>query len=152
MIVLQKDKSPRVIAVEVHFSEIDNSIHLKCGKYELELAYSRDGSVFGALPLGGMPALIHGQTIQEAAQRFATAVTEFEEGRAMIYSCPDHPIIRNMENTGYPDGKLPKFTCPFCGAAHSVVYTDWSGDAVGCEHCVEPYDVEDFYCEDNTND
>ena len=29
---------------------------------------------------------------------------------------PDHPVIRNMEATGYPDGKYPKYPrCPVCG-------------------------------------
>lgn len=29
---------------------------------------------------------------------------------------PDHPVIRNMKATGYPDGKEPQYPhCPVCG-------------------------------------
>ena len=36
----------------------------------------------------------------------------------MIPYLPDHPVIRNMERTGYPDGKPPKVVCICneCGA------------------------------------
>ena len=34
----------------------------------------------------------------------------------MNYDLPDHPVIQNMERTGYPDGKEPIFPiCPVCG-------------------------------------
>ena len=34
----------------------------------------------------------------------------------MNYDLPDHPVIQNMERTGYPDGKEPTFPiCPVCG-------------------------------------
>lgn len=33
-----------------------------------------------------------------------------------MYDIPDHPVIRNLEATGYPDGKEPDYPhCPFCG-------------------------------------
>lgn len=29
---------------------------------------------------------------------------------------PDDPVIQNMERTGYPDGKEPRYPrCPCCG-------------------------------------
>lgn len=33
-----------------------------------------------------------------------------------MYSCPDHPVIRNMELTGYPDGVHPAvcYRCSKC--------------------------------------
>ena len=41
---------------------------------------------------------------------------------------PDHPIIRNMERTGYPDGKEPSqkvYLCPMQASsmAHSITVT-----------------------------
>ena len=33
------------------------------------------------------------------------------------YNLPDHPVIRNLEMTGYPDGQEPEYPhCPLCGA------------------------------------
>lgn len=40
---------------------------------------------------------------------------------------PDHPIIRNMERTGYPDGKEPRrkvYLCPICGLPCHTVYSN----------------------------
>lgn len=52
----------------------------------------------------------------------------------------DHPIIRNMENTGYPDGKEPKvmFFCADC--KHEIFVGEEYYDIGGkkwCEDCVE---------------
>ena len=34
----------------------------------------------------------------------------------MNYDLPDHPVVQNMERTGYPDGKEPRCPrCPICG-------------------------------------
>lgn len=40
------------------------------------------------------------------------------------FHMPDHPVIRNLERTGYPDGKLPEVVCPNCGAACVTYYQD----------------------------
>lgn len=112
------------------------------GDYDVLLRKSRDGEVFGVFDLDGMPAFVWGRDLAEAISCFVDTVDE-SEGEEM-----DHPVIRNMESTGYPDGKLPKWTCPFCGAECTTVYSDWHGEAVGCEHCVDRHNVEDFYGED----
>lgn len=36
----------------------------------------------------------------------------------MNYDLPDHPVIQNMERTGYPDGKEPIF--PICPVVKSA--------------------------------
>ena len=52
---------------------------------------------------------------------------------------PDHPVIQNMENTGYPDGKAPKVIhrCFVCGneiCEGEEFYQLW--DKPRCEECV----------------
>ena len=38
---------------------------------------------------------------------------------------PDHPVVQNMERTGYPDGKEPQFPhCPICGCETDTFYKD----------------------------
>ena len=38
---------------------------------------------------------------------------------------PDHPIVQNLERTGYPDGKEPVFPiCPVCGEECDTMYKD----------------------------
>ena len=55
---------------------------------------------------------------------------------------PDHPIIRNMERTGYPDGKEPPQPhCPVCGEECETIYLDRYGAYVGCDVCVETKDA-----------
>ncbi len=50
----------------------------------------------------------------------------------------DHPVIRNMERTGYSDGKEPQFPiCPECGEECETIYLDRSGNCVGCDMCIE---------------
>lgn len=50
---------------------------------------------------------------------------------------PDHPIIRNMERTGYPDGKEPRMPkCPICGEPCHTVYTNLYCEIVGCTGCI----------------
>lgn len=62
------------------------------------------------------------------------------------YVIPDHPVIRNMERTGYPDGKAPReYTCPSCGAECETVYTNWINLVVGCDICLDAKDVYDYY-------
>ena len=55
---------------------------------------------------------------------------------------PDHPIIRNMERTGYPDGKEPpRPHCPVCGEECETIYRDRYGADVGGDVCVETKDA-----------
>lgn len=62
------------------------------------------------------------------------------------YVIPDHPVIRNMERTGYPDGRAPReYLCPVCGAECVTVYTNFLREAVGCDVCLEEKDVYDYY-------
>lgn len=50
---------------------------------------------------------------------------------------PDHPVIQNMERTGYPDGKEPIYPiCPVCGNECETVYIDQDDTIVGCDMCV----------------
>lgn len=50
---------------------------------------------------------------------------------------PDHPMIANMEATGYPDGKEPDFPhCPICGAECDTVYLNKDMEVIGCSECV----------------
>lgn len=61
-----------------------------------------------------------------------------------LYDIPDHPVIRNMERTGYPDGKEPKYPiCPQCGEECSIIYRDDGNDIVGCDNCIETYSTEE---------
>lgn len=63
---------------------------------------------------------------------------------------PDHPVIRNMERTGYPDGVAPEEThCPICGKACDTIYTA-DGEIVGCDECIrikEAWDVPECFKE-----
>ncbi len=64
----------------------------------------------------------------------------------------DHPVIRNMERTGYPDGKEPAYpVCPVCGAVCETICADRFGDVFGCDACVitvNAWEVEDCFPED----
>ena len=54
---------------------------------------------------------------------------------------PDHPVIRNMERTGYPDGKEPNVPrCPCCGKECETIYKDRNKEVVGCDMCVVSVD------------
>ena len=58
---------------------------------------------------------------------------------------PDHPIVRNMENTGYPNGVYPKtYICPRCGEECEEYYIDDNDNVVGCENCITMYYAEDW--------
>lgn len=55
----------------------------------------------------------------------------------------DHPMIRRIESTGYPEGHEPddswSFICPSCGEELSPddrVYKNDDGYVVACEHCI----------------
>ncbi len=58
---------------------------------------------------------------------------------------PDHPVIRNMERTGYPDGKEPRYpVCPVCGEECETLYIDCSGKVFGCDECITTVDAWDI--------
>lgn len=51
---------------------------------------------------------------------------------------PDHPVIRNMERTGYPDGKIPPHPiCPICERECDKVYKNRDYGVLGCEWCID---------------
>ncbi len=53
----------------------------------------------------------------------------------------DHPVIRNCEETGYPDGREPKFPiCPVCGA-ETDTYFKCDTEVVGCSECITKVDA-----------
>lgn len=59
----------------------------------------------------------------------------------MFNDIPDHPVIQNMERTGYPDGKEPEYPhCPVCGAETDTVYSD-GVNVVGCPECLMTMDA-----------
>lgn len=54
----------------------------------------------------------------------------------------DHPVIRNLERTGHPDGQIPKYPiCPVCGAECETVQRDKDMEIVGCDVCLDPQDA-----------
>ena len=55
---------------------------------------------------------------------------------------PDHPVIANMERTGYPDGKEPEMPlCPLCGGECEIIYrTKEDYEILGCDLCIESID------------
>lgn len=62
-----------------------------------------------------------------------------------MYDIPDHPVIRNLERTGYPDSKAPEYPrCPICGAECKTIYQDVDGDIFGCDQCVATKDAWKF--------
>ncbi len=59
---------------------------------------------------------------------------------------PDHPVIRNMERTGYPDGKEPRY--PVCGKERESIYRYSNFDIVDCDVCMtfaDAWDVEECF-------
>ena len=55
---------------------------------------------------------------------------------------PDHPVIRNLERTGYPDGKAPRYPrCPICDGECEEIYKNTELDVVGCDLCLRPVDA-----------
>ena len=58
---------------------------------------------------------------------------------------PDHPVIRNLERTGWPDGKEPSWSiCPVCGAETETFYQDKDRAIVGCGACVRTLDAWEY--------
>lgn len=59
-----------------------------------------------------------------------------------MHDLPDHPVIRNLERTGYPDGKEPTYPrCPVCGEECDTIYKNADLDIVGCDNCVATVDA-----------
>ena len=60
----------------------------------------------------------------------------------------DHPIIRNMELTGYPDGKEPEsYRCPVCGKECETIFRyKATGEIVGCDICIEEFGTWEVEC------
>ena len=57
---------------------------------------------------------------------------------------PDHPTIKNCENTDYPDGREPQEPmCPRCGRECETIYYAPYGDIIGCENCIDSGDAWD---------
>ena len=56
---------------------------------------------------------------------------------------PDHPIIRNMEETGLPDRKEPPPpVCPICERECETFYTNnFTHEIVGCDNCITSDDA-----------
>lgn len=71
----------------------------------------------------------------------------------MSFQIPDHPVIRNMERTGFPDGKEPATPkCPCCGEECETIYTDRYGAHIGCDICVttkNAWEVKDCFPEED---
>lgn len=51
----------------------------------------------------------------------------------------DHPVITNMERTGYPDGGEPDLIlCPLCGGECETIYRRKEDrEILGCDLCIE---------------
>lgn len=60
----------------------------------------------------------------------------------MPLDIPDHPVIANMERTGYPDGIEPApALCPLCGGECETIYrTKKEKEIVGCDLCLESFE------------
>lgn len=69
-----------------------------------------------------------------------------------IYNVQDHPVIRNMERSGSPDGKAPVYPrCPVCGKEPEIFYFDRSREIIGCCDCVtarEYFEIEPMATEE----
>ena len=60
----------------------------------------------------------------------------------MSCDLPDQPVIRNMERTGYQDGKEPTFPiCPVCGEECEEIFRDKDLNIVGCAICIKQSDA-----------
>lgn len=57
----------------------------------------------------------------------------------------EHPVIKNLERTGGPDGvefKAP--VCPMCGEETDTLMKTTVGEIVGCDQCVKLVDAWDY--------
>ena len=58
---------------------------------------------------------------------------------------PDAPWIRDAERNGYPPDDGEELCCPECGNPCRKIYENRNGEAVGCNICVEAWDVEAWF-------
>ena len=59
-----------------------------------------------------------------------------------MFDMPEHPVLQNMERTGYPDGKEPEYPhCPVCSKECETVYKTKDYEIIGCDLCLQPVDV-----------
>lgn len=57
---------------------------------------------------------------------------------------PDHPVIRSMERTGWPEGREPdQPVCPICGRECETIYRNRDGVIFACDGCVESCEAWD---------
>ena len=56
----------------------------------------------------------------------------------------EHPVIRNLERTGTPDGREPIDTsCPICDFFAEKFYIR-DGVVIGCNECIEEVDAVEY--------
>ncbi len=64
-----------------------------------------------------------------------------------------HPIITNMELSGYPDGRAVEYPhCPVCGEECVKVHFNRAHEVVGCEECIDTesaWDCEECFPEED---
>lgn len=57
----------------------------------------------------------------------------------------DHPVIRNLERTGYPEGLCREnIVCPVCGETCESYYLNAENQISGCENCLSRTDAVQF--------
>lgn len=64
-----------------------------------------------------------------------------------MQNVPDHPVIRNLERTGYPDGQQERDPiCPMCGEVCDTIYIRYGcpTEILGCEGCVQECSAGEF--------
>ena len=60
----------------------------------------------------------------------------------MYAHIPNHPVIRNMETWGFPDGPEPPGpSCPECGSDEPSRIYDGPRGLIGCDRCVDIKDA-----------
>lgn len=66
-----------------------------------------------------------------------------------LYDIPDHPVVQNMERTGYPTANTPlEPVCPECNDQCDEFLFDELNQLIGCDSCVErKYPEEDEFPE-----
>ena len=58
---------------------------------------------------------------------------------------PDHPVIRNMERTGYPDGREPdRPRCPNCGNDEPGEIFELQDGSFRCDACIRTISADDL--------
>lgn len=65
----------------------------------------------------------------------------------------DHPVIVNLERTGYPDGKEPEYPiCPNCDEIADTFYINADNEIIGCDNCITVRDAWEFIDEGAEDD